>query len=129
MRSFVFPGQGSQSVSMGKDLADAFPVARRVFEEVDDALSQKLSKIIFEGPDTDLNLTENTQPALMAVSLAVAHVLEHAKPGFLKTAKYVAGHSLGEYSALTAAGTFSLADCARLLKIRGQAMQDRKSVV
>ena len=123
MRSFVFPGQGSQSVSMGKDLADAFPVARRVFEEVDDALSQKLSKIIFEGPDTDLNLTENTQPALMAVSLAVAHVLEHAKPGFLKTAKYVAGHSLGEYSALTAAGTFSLADCARLLKIRGQAMQ------
>lgn len=123
MKAFVFPGQGSQFVGMGKDLADAFPIARAVFEEVDDALSQKLSKIMFEGPDTDLNMTENTQPALMAVSVAVARVLEDAKPGILKTAKYVAGHSLGEYSALTAAGTFTLADAARLLKTRGQAMQ------
>ncbi|MDI1228061.1 MAG: ACP S-malonyltransferase [bacterium] len=125
MKAFVFPGQGSQTVGMGKDLADAFAPAREVFQEVDDALGQKLSKLIFEGPDTELNLTENTQPALLAVSMAVVRVLEQAKPGLITPArcKFVAGHSLGEYSALTAAGTFSLADAARLLKIRGQAMQ------
>jgi [acyl-carrier-protein] S-malonyltransferase len=108
---------------MGKDLAEAFAPAREVFQEVDDALGQKLSKIIFEGPDIELNMTENTQPALMAVSVAVARVLEQAKPGFIKTAKFVAGHSLGEYSALTAAGSFSLSDAAKLLRIRGSAMQ------
>ncbi len=123
MKAFVFPGQGSQFVGMGKDLADAFPLARETFQEVDDALGQSLSKIMFEGPDTDLNLTENTQPALMAHAVAVARILDQAKPGFIKTAKYVAGHSLGEYSALTAAGTFNLSDTAKLLKIRGQAMQ------
>jgi [acyl-carrier-protein] S-malonyltransferase len=122
--AFVFPGQGSQAVGMGKDLAQAFPIARQVFEEVDEALKQKLSKIIFEGPDTDLVLTENAQPALMAVSLAVVRVLE-TEGGYSLAAKgrFVAGHSLGEYSALAAAGTFSLADAARLLKRRGQAMQ------
>lgn len=125
MKAFVFPGQGSQFVSMGKDLAEAFPVARAVFEEVDDALGQHLSKLMFDGPDTDLNLTENTQPALMAVSVAVARVLQEAKPDLLTTAhgKFVAGHSLGEYSALTAAGAFSLSDAAKLLKLRGQSMQ------
>lgn len=125
MKAFVFPGQGSQTVGMGKDLADAFAPAREVFQEVDDALNQKLSKLIFEGPDTELNLTENTQPALMAVSMAVVRVLQQAKPDLITPArcKFVAGHSLGEYSALTAAGTFSIADAARLLKIRGQAMQ------
>ena len=125
MKAFVFPGQGSQFVGMGKDLAEAFPVARAVFEEVDDALGQHLSKMMFEGPDTDLNLTENTQPALMAVSVAVARVLQEAKPDLLTTAhgKFVAGHSLGEYSALTAAGAFNLSDAARLLKLRGQSMQ------
>lgn len=123
-RAFIFPGQGSQTPGMGKDLAEAFPEARAVFEEVDDALGQNLSKIIFEGPDTDLNLTENTQPALMAVSMAVMRVLE--KQGGLKldqTAAFVAGHSLGEYAALTAAGSFDLATTARLLKLRGQSMQ------
>ncbi len=125
MKAFVFPGQGSQSVGMGKELAEAFPVAKLVFQEVDDALSQKLSKMIFEGPDTELNLTENTQPALMAVSVAVARILQQAKADLLTPAvcKFVAGHSLGEYSALTAAGSFNLADAARLLKTRGQAMQ------
>jgi len=125
MRAFVFPGQGSQSVGMGKELAEAFPLARMVFQEVDDALSQNLSKLMFEGPDTELNLTENTQPALMAVSVAVAAVLQEAKAGLLSPSgcKYVAGHSLGEYSALTSAGSFKLADAARLLKTRGQAMQ------
>lgn len=125
MRAFVFPGQGSQSVGMGKELAEAFPLARMVFQEVDDALSQNLSKLMFEGPDTELNLTENTQPALMAVSVAVAAVLQEAKAGLLTPAgcKYVAGHSLGEYSALTSAGSFKIADAARLLKTRGQAMQ------
>ncbi len=125
MKAFVFPGQGSQFVGMGKDLADAFPVARETFQEVDDALNQKLSNIMFEGPDTDLNLTENTQPALMAVSVAVTRILQQAKPGLLNPAacKYVAGHSLGEYSALTAAGSLQLKDTAKLLKIRGQAMQ------
>lgn len=123
MKAFVFPGQGSQSVGMGKDLYDAFPEARAVFQEVDDALGQHLSKLMFEGPDTDLNLTENTQPALMTHSMAVVRVLENAKPGTIKTAVCAGGHSLGEYSALTALGTFKIADTARLLKIRGQAMQ------
>lgn len=109
---------------MGKELADAFPLAREVFQEVDDALSQKLSTLMFEGPEGDLTLTENAQPALMAVSLAVTRVLEK-EGGFALTDKceLVAGHSLGEYSALAAAGTFSISDAARLLKIRGQAMQ------
>ncbi|MDY0008855.1 MAG: ACP S-malonyltransferase [Bdellovibrionales bacterium] len=125
MRTFVFPGQGSQFVGMGKDLAEAFPVAREVFEEVDDALSQKLSQIMFEGPDTELNLTENTQPALMAVSVAVARILQQAQPDLFTPAQcaFVAGHSLGEYSALTAAGSFALRDAAKLLKLRGQSMQ------
>lgn len=118
-RAFVFPGQGSQFVGMGKDLAEAFPIARDVFAEVDDALNQKLSTLMFEGPEADLNLTENTQPALMAVSVAVARIIAEK----IQDAQFVAGHSLGEYSALTAAGTFSLADAARLLKTRGQAMQ------
>lgn len=122
-RAFVFPGQGSQFLGMGKDLADAFPAARAVFEEVDDALSQKLSDIMWGEDETALTLTENTQPALMAVSVAVARVLDQAQPGVIGNGKYVAGHSLGEYSALTAAGTFTLADAARLLKTRGQAMQ------
>ncbi len=121
--AFVFPGQGSQFVGMGKDLAEAHQIACDVFGEVDEALKQNLSRLMFEGPDSDLNLTENTQPALMAVSVAVARILEQAKPGVIKSAKFVAGHSLGEYSALTAAGTFTLSDAARLLKIRGQAMQ------
>ncbi len=122
--AFVFPGQGSQAVGMGKTLADNFAAARAVFAEVDDALSQNLSKIIWEGPETELTLTENAQPALMAVSMAVVRVLE-AEYGIsiARTAACVAGHSLGEYSALAAAGTFSVADTARLLKIRGQAMQ------
>jgi len=123
-RAFVFPGQGSQAVGMGRELAEAFPVARQVFEEVDDALSQKLSALMAEGPEADLTLTENAQPALMAVSLAVVRVLEsEGGLDLAKTAAFVAGHSLGEYSALAAAGTFSIADTARLLKIRGQAMQ------
>lgn len=122
--AFIFPGQGSQVPGMGKDLADAFPEARHVFEEVDDALGQKLSKIIFEGPDSELNLTENTQPALMAVSMAVMRALE--KQGNLdlaQAASFVAGHSLGEYAALTAAGSFDIATTAKLLKLRGQSMQ------
>ena len=122
--AFVFPGQGSQHPGMGRDLADAFACAREVFEEIDDALEQKLSAIMW-GDDPDaLTLTENAQPALMAVSMAVVRVLEHeggVKPG--ERAAFVAGHSLGEYSALAAAGVFSLADTARLLRIRGQAMQ------
>lgn len=123
-RAFVFPGQGSQDVGMGKALADAFPAAREVFDEVDDALGQKLSAIMWDGPKETLTLTENAQPALMAVSMAVIRVLEKEK-GFSLADKvqFVAGHSLGEYSALAAAGTFSLADAARLLKLRGQAMQ------
>jgi [acyl-carrier-protein] S-malonyltransferase len=125
MKAYVFPGQGSQFVGMGKELAAAFPHAREVFEEVDEALSQKLSKLMFEGPESDLNLTENTQPALMAVSVAVARVLQQAKADIFHPArtKFMAGHSLGEYSALTAAGAFTLSDAARLLKTRGQAMQ------
>ncbi len=122
--AFVFPGQGSQDVGMGKALADAFPVAKAVFDEVDDALGQKLSAIMWDGPKDTLTLTENAQPALMAVSMAVMRVLETEK-GFklAEKVKFVAGHSLGEYSALAAAGAFSLADTARLLKLRGQAMQ------
>jgi [acyl-carrier-protein] S-malonyltransferase len=123
-RAFIFPGQGSQFIGMGKDLAEAFRDARLTFEEIDDALNQKLSKIIFEGPESDLGLTENTQPALMAVSMALMNVLQ--KQGGItlnKFAAYVAGHSLGEYSALTAAGAFDIATTARLLKLRGQSMQ------
>ncbi|MCG8491852.1 MAG: ACP S-malonyltransferase [Sneathiellales bacterium] len=123
-RAFVFPGQGSQTVGMGKELADAFPVASRVFEEVDDALGQNLTKLMYEGPMEELTLTENTQPALMAVSVAVARVLEsEGNIRLADTADFVAGHSLGEYSALTAVGSLQLADTARLLKARGLAMQ------
>lgn len=124
-RIFIFPGQGSQSVGMGRDLADAFPEARRTFEEVDEALGQKLSKLIFDGPDSDLNLTENTQPALMAVSMAVMNiVLREARIPLDRACAFVAGHSLGEYSALTAAGALGLADTAKLLRLRGRSMQE-----
>lgn len=121
--AFIFPGQGSQAVGMGLELAKAYPSARAVFEEVDAALSQKLSRLVWEGPEAELTLTENAQPALMAVSLAAMRVL--GEKGLKLPAKvaYVAGHSLGEYSALAAAGAFSLADTARLLKTRGRAMQ------
>jgi [acyl-carrier-protein] S-malonyltransferase len=124
VRAFIFPGQGSQAVGMGRDLAAAFGPARAVFEEVDEVLKQKLSKLMFEGPTEELTLTENAQPALMAVSLAVLRVLE-AEGGIRLQDKavLVAGHSLGEYSALAAAGAFSVADSALLLKLRGQAMQ------
>src|ERR1700761_3136696 len=123
-RAFIFPGQGSQAVGMGKALADAFASAREVFQEVDDALSQKLSTIMWEGPESDLTLTENAQPAIMAASMAVFRTLQkEAGLDLSKHARLVAGHSLGEYSALCAAGAFSLADAARLLKARGQAMQ------
>lgn len=123
--AFVFPGQGSQEVGMGKALAEAFAPAREVFQEVDDALGQNLAKLMFEGPDDELRLTENAQPALMAVSMAVMRTLA-AEGGFSLDGKvdYVAGHSLGEYSALAAAGAFSLGDAARLLKTRGRAMQE-----
>jgi [acyl-carrier-protein] S-malonyltransferase len=122
--AFIFPGQGSQAVGMGKALADAFPTARSVFDKVDAALSQKLSQLMWEGPESELTLTENAQPALMAVSMAAMRVLETEHGVTVASAaKFVAGHSLGEYSALAAAGTFTLADAARLLKIRGQAMQ------
>ncbi|MEI2734879.1 MAG: ACP S-malonyltransferase [Rhodoblastus sp.] len=123
-KAFVFPGQGSQAVGMGKALAEAFPVARQTFDEVDAALGEKLSALMFEGPEADLVLTANAQPALMAVSLAATRVLE-AETGLdlARDAKFVAGHSLGEYSALAAAGAFSLADAARLLRLRGKAMQ------
>jgi [acyl-carrier-protein] S-malonyltransferase len=121
--AFTFPGQGSQAVGMGKDLADAFPEARRVFEEVDDALGQKLSTIMWEGPEATLTLTANAQPALMAASLAAARALEARGFSLKEKVSYVAGHSLGEYSALAAAGMFSIADTARLLRIRGDAMQ------
>lgn len=128
-RAFVFPGQGSQAVGMGKALAEAFPQARAVFDEVDDALSQKLSAIMWDGPLEDLTLTANTQPALMAVSLAAFRVLEAEAGLDLKQhAAFVAGHSLGEYSALAAAGSLSIADTARLLRIRGNAMQGAVSV-
>jgi [acyl-carrier-protein] S-malonyltransferase len=120
----MFPGQGSQAVGMGKALAGAFPAARAVFDEVDAALGDKLSQIMWEGPAEKLTLTENAQPALMAVSLAAIRVLQtEAGLDLVRDVKFVVGHSLGEYSALAAAGTFSLADTARLLRIRGQAMQ------
>jgi len=123
-RAFVFPGQGSQAIGMGQELALAFPAASHVFEEVDEALKQNLSRLMFEGPEDDLTLTENAQPAIMAASLAVFRVL--TVDGGLElasSASRAAGHSLGEYSALAAAGVFSLADTARLLKTRGEAMQ------
>jgi [acyl-carrier-protein] S-malonyltransferase len=124
VHAFIFPGQGSQAVGMGRDLAAAFTAAREVFQEIDDTLNQKLSKLMFEGPAEDLVLTENAQPALMAHSLAVLRVMER-EGGFTlrQKAVVVAGHSLGEYSALAAAGSFSIADAARLLKLRGQSMQ------
>ena len=128
-RAFVFPGQGSQTIGMGRDLYDAFAAARRTFEEVDDALAQKLTTLMFTGAEADLNLTENTQPALMAVSMAVVNVLkEDGKIDFATACACMAGHSLGEYSALTAAGAFSLADAAKLLRRRGQAMQQAMPV-
>jgi [acyl-carrier-protein] S-malonyltransferase len=123
-RTFVFPGQGSQAPGMGQALAEAFPVARRLFDEVDEALSQHLSRLMFEGPESELTLTENAQPALLAASLAVIRVLE-SEAGFsiARDAAYVAGHSLGEYSALAAAGALPVAAAVRLVKRRGQAMQ------
>jgi [acyl-carrier-protein] S-malonyltransferase len=122
--AYVFPGQGSQAVGMGKALAETFPVARRVFEEVDDALGDKLSAVMWQGPAETLTLTENTQPALVAASLAAMRVLEsEAGVVLARDAKFVAGHSVGEYSALAAAGSLSLADAVRLVRIRGQAMQ------
>lgn len=121
--AFTFPGQGSQAVGMGRELAEAFPEARAVFNEVDDALAQKLSTLMWDGPEEELTLTANAQPALMAVSLAAIRVLEARGLSLQDKVAYVAGHSLGEYSALAAAGTFSIADTARLLRIRGNAMQ------
>ncbi len=123
--AFTFPGQGSQAVSMGQELADALPVAREVFEQVDDALGQRLTRLMWEGPIEELTLTENAQPALMAVSLAVVRALESELDLDLSaSAQFVAGHSLGEYSALTAAGSLTIEDAARLLRTRGLAMQD-----
>jgi len=121
--AFTFPGQGSQAVGMGKDLAEAFPEAAAVFAEVDEALGEKLSDIVWNGPEETLTLTANAQPALMAVSIAVIRVLEAKGVDLKSKVSFVAGHSLGEYSALCAAGTFSLADTARLLRTRGNAMQ------
>ena len=123
-RAFVFPGQGSQRVGMGKNLSDAFPTARHVFEEVDETLKQNLTRIMFEGPDEELRLTENAQPALMAVSVAIVRAIQEEGNLFLPDiANYVAGHSLGEYAALAAAGALSLANTAQLLKLRGTTMQ------
>jgi len=123
-RAFIFPGQGSQTVGMGRELGEAFASAREVFDEVNEALGQNLTKLMWEGPQEDLTLTENAQPAIMAVSLAVMRVLEsEGGVSLAGKAAFVAGHSLGEYSALAAAGAFTLSDTARLLKIRGQAMQ------
>ena len=123
-RAFIFPGQGSQAVGMGKALADAFAPARELFQEIDEALKQNLSRLMWEGPEGDLLLTENAQPAIMAASLAAIRVLQReAGLDLARHARLVAGHSLGEYTALAAAGAFTLADAARLLKLRGQAMQ------
>ncbi len=123
-RAFIFPGQGSQAVGMGQELAEASTVARHLFQEIDDALSQHLTRLMFEGPEDELRLTENAQPALMAVSLAVVRVLEQeAGIDLAEAGELVAGHSLGEYSALAAVGAFEVAEAARLLKRRGQAMQ------
>lgn len=121
--AFTFPGQGSQTVGMGRELADNFPQARAVFEEVDDALGEKLSAIMWEGPEDELTLTANAQPALMAVSMAAIRAMEAGGLDIADRVAFVAGHSLGEYSALCAAGVYSLADTARLLRIRGNAMQ------
>jgi [acyl-carrier-protein] S-malonyltransferase len=121
--AFTFPGQGSQAVGMGRDLAEASPAAREVFEEVDEALEQSLSRLMWQGPEETLTLTENAQPALMAVSVAAMRVLAREGGVPITRAAFVAGHSLGEYSALTCAGALSLSDAARLLKRRGQAMQ------
>lgn len=122
--AFIFPGQGSQAVGMGAELAKSYPAARAVFDEVDAALGQSLSRLMWEGPENELTLTENAQPALMAVSLAAIRVLGEKGLKLEDRAAYVAGHSLGEYSALAAAGALSLADTARLLKTRGRAMQE-----
>ncbi len=121
--AFTFPGQGSQAIGMGLELSKTYPVAQAVFDEIDEALNQGLSKIMFEGSEDELRLTENAQPALLAVSMAIIKVLEEKGVTIKNSASFVAGHSLGEYSALCAAGTFSLSDAARLLKTRGQAMQ------
>ncbi|HYH70507.1 MAG TPA: ACP S-malonyltransferase, partial [Methyloceanibacter sp.] len=121
--SFIFPGQGSQAVGMGAALAEAYPAAKSVFAEVDDALGQSLTALMWEGPESELTLTENAQPALMAVSLAAVRVLQEKGVDLAKRVAFVAGHSLGEYSALAAAGALSVADTAKLLKIRGRAMQ------
>ncbi len=124
-RAFVFPGQASQAVGMGAELAAAFPAARELFEEVDDALAQDLSRIMFEGPEEALTLTENAQPAIVAVSLAAARVLEREGGiALAERARFVAGHSMGEYSALGALGALSVADAVRLVKRRGRAMQE-----
>ena len=120
--AFVYPGQGAQTIGMGRDLADAYPAAKAVFDEVDEALGEKLSTLIWEGDADELTLTQNAQPALMATSMAAMAALK-AEGVTVDKAAYVAGHSLGEYAALCAAGTFSLADTARLLRIRGRAMQ------
>lgn len=122
MRAFVFPGQGAQAIGMGQDLANAYPAARAVFEEVDDALGEALSALIFDGNLETLTLTRNAQPALMAASMAAMRALE-AEGIAITDADFVAGHSLGEYSALAAAGALGIADCARLLRVRGDAMQ------
>lgn len=121
-RAFVFPGQGAQTIGMGKALAEAYPAAKAVFDEVDDALGEKLSTLIWEGEQDELTLTQNAQPALMATSLAAVRALE-AEGVSMEAASFVAGHSLGEYSALAASGAFSVADTARLLRTRGEAMQ------
>lgn len=121
--AFIFPGQGSQFIGMGKDLADTFPAAREVFQEVDDALGENLSSLMWQGDEAELKLTMNTQPALMAVSVAAIRAMASETGAGLERAAFVAGHSLGEYSALAAADAISLADCARVLRIRGNAMQ------
>jgi [acyl-carrier-protein] S-malonyltransferase len=123
--AFIFPGQGSQAVGMGRAIVQAFSVASQVFEEVDEALHQNLSRLVWDGPESDLTLTENAQPAIMAVSLGVIRVLEQeAGLNIARHARLLAGHSLGEYSALAAAGSLRLGDAARLLKLRGRAMQE-----